>query len=230
MSESNKKRGGWFTGRSRKTTAKKKKKKSLTVKNFFPTHKNFQGFDLHLCKYEDSVRDYVFLPKNHGQLSRHLVPHQFCNDCKLKPCITIEHLVEIAELQFKEHSAHDKARKEGKKVRQLTAVNRSEKGMMKIMTRLFGREYTNKVGVPNCIIKETHSYYETHKKEREEEEAGCCCGSCSCSEESGDEEDDNSSKETEEEATGNYANDNYVIDYEIGYSEDDSEDKENEFD
>jgi hypothetical protein len=48
-------------------------------------------------------------------------------------------------------------------------------------------------------------------------------------EESGDGEDDNSSKETKEEASGNYANNNYVIDYEIGYSDDDSEDEENKF-
>jgi hypothetical protein len=55
MLENNKKRGGWFNGRSRKKTAKKNKKKALTVKNFFPTRKNFQGFDLHLCKYEESI-------------------------------------------------------------------------------------------------------------------------------------------------------------------------------
>jgi hypothetical protein len=90
-----------------------------------------------------------------------------CNDCKLKPCITIEPLEEITEMQYKEHSLHDKAREEGKKVRQLTAVNRSEKGMMKIMTRHFGREYTNKVGRPNCIMKEAYIDYEiTRQREK----------------------------------------------------------------
>jgi hypothetical protein len=216
----------------RRKKAVKKKKKPLTMKKFFPTLKNSQGFDLHLCRYEDSIRDHVFVPKNYGQLSRHRVPHQFCNDCKLKPCITIEHQHEMLEIQYEEHKAHDQAREAGKKVRQLTAVNRSERRMAKIMSRHFGRDYANKAGVPNCIIKEAHSYYEMHKKEREEEEASCCCCSCSCSDESGDkEEDDHESVKDNYEAGVEKSEDNeYEIDYEIGLLEDEeSSDEENEF-
>jgi hypothetical protein len=90
-------------------------------------------------------------------LSLHRQPHQFCNNCKLKPCITIEHLDEICKLQFEEHRLHNEAREAGKKVRELMPVNRAERRVMKIMMRHFGREYTKKVGVPNCIIKETHT-------------------------------------------------------------------------
>jgi hypothetical protein len=71
---------------------------------------------MHLCRYEETIRDYIFPPKNYGRLSVHRQPHRFCNDCKLKPCITIEHLDEIATLQFEEHRMHDKAREAGKKV------------------------------------------------------------------------------------------------------------------
>ena len=74
------------------------------------------------------------------------------------------------------------------------------------MTRHFGKDYVKKWGVPNCIIKESHSYYELHKKEREEEEAGyssCSCD-CSCSEGSTDEEDvANDCKEVGESGSGN---------------------------
>ena len=210
-----------------------KKKKPLTMKKFFPTLKNSQGFDLHLCRYEDSIRDHVFVPKNYGQLSRHRVPHQFCNDCKLKPCITIEHQHEMLEIQYEEHKAHDQAREAGKKVRQLTAVNRSERRMAKIMSRHFGREYVNKAGVPNCIIKEAHSYYEMHKKEREEEEASCCCCSCSCSGESGDEEEDeeNSVKHVEAAAAAAGKSEKYEMEYDIGLLLEDNEssDEENKF-
>jgi hypothetical protein len=212
---------------------KKKKKKPLTMKNFFPTLKNSQGFDLHLCRYEESIQQHVFLPKKYGYLSRHRVPHQFCNECKLKPCIIIEHEEEIFEIQYQEHNAHDIAQKEGKKVRELTAVNRSERRMMNIMTRHFGKDYVKKWGVPNCIIKESHSYYELHKKEREEEEAGyssCSCD-CSCSEGSTDEEDvANDCKEVGESGSGNSGTKKNTIVYEIGCLEyDESSGEENEF-
>jgi hypothetical protein len=88
MSENRKKRSAWFFGRKKKKTTKKKPQ---TLKKFFPTIKNSQGFAMHLCRYEETIRDYIFLPKNYGQLSVHRQPHQFCNDCKLKPCISIEH-------------------------------------------------------------------------------------------------------------------------------------------
>jgi hypothetical protein len=182
MSENGKRRSAWFFGRKKKKTTKKKPQ---TLKKFFPTLKNSQGFAMHMCRYEETIRDYIFLPKNYGQLSVHRQPHRFCNDCKLKPCITIEHLDEIATLQFEEHRMHDEAREAGKKVRELTPVNRAERRMMKIMTRHFGREYTKKVGVPNCIIKEAYSYYEEHKKEKAEEECTCVCTCCSSSEDSG---------------------------------------------
>jgi hypothetical protein len=113
----------FFFRKKKKTT----KKKPQTLKKFFPTLKNWQGFDMHLCRYEESIRDYIFLPQNYGQLSRHRQPHQFCNDCKLKPCITIEHLDEICKLQFEEHRLHDEAREAGKKVRELAPVNRAER-------------------------------------------------------------------------------------------------------
>jgi hypothetical protein len=53
----------FFRKKKKKTT----KKKLQTLKKVFPTLKNWQGFDMHLCRYEETIRDYIFLPQNRRQ-------------------------------------------------------------------------------------------------------------------------------------------------------------------
>jgi hypothetical protein len=53
----------FFRKKKKKTT----KKKPQTLKKFFPIPKNWQGFDMHLCCYKETIRDYIFLPQNRRQ-------------------------------------------------------------------------------------------------------------------------------------------------------------------
>jgi hypothetical protein len=41
------------------TTTKKKKKKPPSIKSFFPTLRNSQGFGMHFCRYEEKIGDHV---------------------------------------------------------------------------------------------------------------------------------------------------------------------------
>lgn len=195
----------------KKTATKKKKKKLPSIKSFFPTLKNSQGFGMHLCRYEEKIGDHVYEPKDYGQFSKHLKP-EFCIWCKLKPCITVEHLESIQHFLFQEHRKHDEAKEAGKKVRNATPVHRAERYMVSLMTRYFGREYTKERGVPNCCMQEAWRYNcewieekkkEEEEKREEEEEFGSDEGADEKEESTRDldedEEEDNEGEEEEEE-------------------------------
>lgn len=164
-SSSNQKR--WlFAGRRKKRAAKKK---PASVKAFFPTLKNSQGFPLHLCRYEPSVGDHVYVPKSYGQISMGTRGRKFCPHCMLQPCLTLEHLDEIQDSQFDYHWAHDKAAQAGRKVRKLTPVSRAERCMVQLAAKYFGKEHMKRVGVPQCCINEAHQYNVEWTKRKEEE-------------------------------------------------------------
>ena len=146
-----------------------KKKKPLQVKNFFPTLKNSQGFPKHLCCYEESIKDYVFVPKNYGTSIAKWRNNEFCCCCKLKPCITVEYFDLIQHKCFEEHHAMDQAREEGRKIKDLTVINRLQRMIMNLLKKHFGRDYVNEVGVPECVFKETQEYnLRWHRGKQEE--------------------------------------------------------------
>jgi hypothetical protein len=196
--------------RRRRVGTKKKKTKPPSIKSFFPTLKNSQGFGQHLCRYEEKIGDHVYEPKNYGQFSKH-IKSEFCIWCKLKPCITLEHHQSIQDVLFDEHWAHDKAKDAGKKVRSATPVHRAERYMVKLMGNYFGREYAKKVGVPNCCMRKAWDFQrewnEIKKREEEEEREA--------------EEEDAGSSSDEEERTEQKINQNE--------EEDDDDEEENEF-
>lgn len=145
-----------------KKKTKAKKKKPLGMKAFFPTAKNFQGFDKHRCRYEESIKDHVFVPKKYGELSQ-LAPWRweqfgFCPHCKLSPCVTVEHFDEIFEKACTEHKKA--AREDDNKTtrKELAIISKIEKFVMRIMTKHFGRDYIKRTGTPECVIKESHTY------------------------------------------------------------------------
>ena len=145
----------------RKKRKKESKKKPLGLKAFYPTVKNSQGFDLHLCRYEPSIQDHVYVPKNYGKISQNTRWRNlnFCPSCKLKPCITVEHWDEIHAKAMEEHWANKKAEEEGKKTRsEVMVMKRIENFTMKKMTKYFGKEYTKQEGTPCCIIYDTQEY------------------------------------------------------------------------
>ena len=146
--------------KKRKTNSKKKK--PLGVKDFFSTVKNSQGFGMHLCRYEQSMGDHVYVPRNYGQLSKGKLWRNldFCPSCKLQPCINVEHFDEIQKESFEEYYAQDQAENAGKKPKKpLAMLKKMEKFTLKFMTKYFGREYVKRVGTPGCILNETHEYH-----------------------------------------------------------------------
>ncbi len=63
-----------------------------TLHAYFDTKRNFQGKPVHLCTYQPDIKNYVYQPQGYGVLSRSTgVPAEFCRECKLSPCIVIEH-------------------------------------------------------------------------------------------------------------------------------------------
>ena len=143
------------TWKKRKTV----KKKKVTVKHFFPTLKNSQGFDMHLCRYEDSIGDHVYVPKKYGQLRAGWMNNSFCPNCKLQPCINVEYYEDIQHQSFQVYYAQEEAEAAGKKTKPLAALQKMEKYTLKFMTKHFGRNYMKRVGTPGCIITETHKYH-----------------------------------------------------------------------
>ena len=177
---------------------KRTKTKPASIRSFFPTLKNSQGFGLHLCRYEEKVGDHVYQPKNYGQVSRQLKA-ELCIWCKLKPCITIEHHECIQDVLFDKHQAHDKEKEAGKKVRSAPPVNRAERFMVKLMTRYFGKEYMKKEGVPNCCMREAWRFHTEWKEiiEREAEETRAAAEDWDANNSDGEEEGNNTCNEEE---------------------------------
>lgn len=144
-----------------KKKTRARKKKVLGVKAFFPTAKNWQGFDKHCCVYEESIGDYVFVPKNYGELSR-LAPWRweqfgYCSHCKLSPCITVEHQDDILHKAMSEYQAADDYKDKTTK-KELVLISKIERFVMRFMTKYFGRDYIKRTGTPECVIKDSHTY------------------------------------------------------------------------
>lgn len=150
---------------------KKKKPKAIKMTNFFQTRKNFQGFDMHLCRYEPSIKDHVYVPKCHEEVAkaRPWVERKFCCSCKLQPCIMETHLEEITHKWLDEWNVHKKAIEEGRRVKAMTPVNRLEKFILSLLTKCFGRNYMKENGTPDCVVKQVCDYYEWKKNEDAEE-------------------------------------------------------------
>jgi vancomycin resistance protein YoaR len=142
--------------KKKKTARKKKKKNPITA--YFERLKNSQGFDLKDCRYEPSIGEQVYVPKNYGYA---IWDRSFCPHCKLKPCITVEYMDTILTKAREEHKKREEAEMEGakgKKVCPIAVMDRIANYTMKLMKKHFGREYVNRTGIPQCVIEESHTY------------------------------------------------------------------------
>ena len=187
--------------KKRKTT---KKKKTEGIKAFFPTVTNSQGFGLHLCRYEQSIGDHVYVPPKYGQLSKNGSTKgnvkKFCPWCKLQPCIVVEYWdTEMRNKVVEEHLAMDEVRKAGKKKCNMTVINKLSRYMTKFFRKIFGSEYTNRVGTPYCIRNELYDFNSEWNKMIEEEEAQQRQQEEETSDTSDDEEEERYNDEEEEE-------------------------------
>ena len=187
---------------------KKPKKKPLTMKNFFATTTNSQGFGMHLCRYEKSIGDHVYVPPKYGKLSKgraFWLNQGFCSDCKLQPCITVEHHEEIKEKLMDHHDKDDRAINAGKKPNNVTLLNKSERSILTFMTKYFGGDYAKRVGTPCCVMKAAHQFnrewlelVRPRRNLQPEEDSSSSSGSSSEEDEEEDEEPDCNNREEEE--------------------------------
>ena len=118
---------------------KARKAKAAKLENYFQVKKNSQGFAMKNCVFEKAVNSYVFVPKNYGSSKS----GEFCVHCKLRPCIAEEHYSDMvdkaSELSIEKRLDHR------------TIVCRLETLMKSFMRKYFGREYTRKNGLPQCV-------------------------------------------------------------------------------
>ena len=146
---------------SEKKSKGKKKPKPNTLTNYFQTRKNSQGFDIHLCRYEKKMEDYVYLPKNYGHRAKPWRDCSFCCSCKLQPCIAIEYWDEIFEKAYEEYKKMEAAKRDGslgKKICPVAVMDRIAKFAMKYYRKHRGSNYVKMTGMPECIIKSSNEY------------------------------------------------------------------------
>ena len=160
-----------YNKKEKKKPKKKKKKgpKQQKMKAHFVPLKNSQGFEKRLCVFEPSINDLVFVPKKYGEVSKKERIREFCKHCKLTPCITIEHLDEIVDKWVDLTVGRNK---QLPRLSRDAVVNRLEKFTMRFMTKYFGREYTQKHGMPECIPEDAvfHTKHEWHTRLESESE------------------------------------------------------------
>lgn len=137
---------------------KKGKRKNNTVKNYFATIVNFQGFPKHKCVYQLSVHDYVYVPPNYQDVARPNLLSKFCRKCLLTPCLASFHYTElcgkIAKLLMVDPA---------ERVSTLVVSRRCETMMKGYMRKYFGAKYTRDTGLPQCVyeaLRDIIPYYE----------------------------------------------------------------------
>jgi hypothetical protein len=71
------------------------KKRAKTMKSFFPSKKNHQGFPMKECKFQKAEGAHMYRPWWYGRSYTNDPDNEgvyptYCKHCKLQPCITVE--------------------------------------------------------------------------------------------------------------------------------------------
>ena len=139
-----------------KPAAKKKKKNPQTKLDKFFKPKttgkatkvpatNFQGFKKSLCRFEPTIKDYVYIPKGYGHLHKKNYYYggeeaTFCQYCNLAPCIVREHADDI-----KRH------RQSAMLEDPATMRMKLFKYVRDLMEGYFGKRYMKRIKPPLCV-------------------------------------------------------------------------------
>ena len=155
----------------------KKKKNTQKITKFYKREKNWQGKPMKDCKYEHSVKSYVFRPPKYGKKSDvEYVGYKkdFCDKCLLKPCMTAEFHSEIFDFGHdKEHNEHWP----------MDEVQCSVEAFgMTCLNQHLGKRYVAKMAVPKCLAEFVRYWYPLDgEKESDDgltdEEGDSCSGS-----------------------------------------------------
>lgn len=147
---------------------KKKSKKRNTLHNYYAHVLNFQGFPKHLCRYEDTIKDHVYVPKKYLEAAKPSCLDTFCPQCKLTPCFSHFHYKEMCQ-KVSSIVVENKGTA-------LVATKRCETLMKGHMRRYFGAKYTREVGLPECFYEALHSIISFFESTRACSIPGCPCG------------------------------------------------------
>lgn len=133
-----------------KTARATGKRRRKTLKSYFKVLRNFQGFNLKDCKYEQEIRDKVFVPKCYGtswRLRWGNVPAEFCRQCLLRPCLTDEYMREILVTSRSVEGRYGPAEER----------NKVENVIRAKMESLFGKRYVRGLPTPCCVLQEINA-------------------------------------------------------------------------
>ena len=109
-----------------------------------PIQKNFQGFSMKRCCYEEDINDFVMIPNNYGTLYKNRMGRQahFCSTCYLRPCISKEFQQQLFSPAY---TISDNG----------ASINEIEDMIMckaeELMKSVFGPRYTKQNGIPHCV-------------------------------------------------------------------------------
>ena len=154
---------------------KKKKEKDLysyfavVEKNKKPIQKNFQGFPLQCCKYEEEIKEYVFCPVGMAWDPN----SELCRECCFRPCIPSQKWDDIASCCEEALSGPFDCLSEEKKNEKKKNQNSNSESVQemyvealtfvedRVLAPVFGRTYVDSNLPPSCVLGHVTEYYET---------------------------------------------------------------------
>ena len=155
-----------------KNYRKKKKVKdlysyfSVVEKNPKTVQKNFQGFPLGCCRYEEEIKEYVFCPNGMAYDTN----SELCRECCFRPCILSQKWDDIGtcceaalsgpafECLSEEQESGNKSNSGSVQEMYVEALTLVED---RVLAPIFGRNYVDTNLPPSCVLGHVTEYYET---------------------------------------------------------------------
>ena len=173
---------GKMTSGRKSSKSKGKSQPTKNLYNYFsvvdkrrdrrPVQKNFQGFLLTSCRYEEELKDFVYCP--YGMQSD--ANSSLCHECCFRPCILSQRWDEIgaacddglAGPSFESPFA-PKRTVEDMYCRAMTAVEDQ------VLVPIFGRKYVDSHVPPSCVLGHVTEYFEAVGSDLAEEAITSVC-------------------------------------------------------
>lgn len=140
---------------------RKKKNPQKTLQKYFPVVKpkqinperNFQGFPLTECVFEEELDQFLFRPPWYGNKENSDgSPHQLCRHCLLRPCIVFEKWDQIIEFCEEAVVCGNVDDSEGMYSKLLNHAQST-------VASIFGPRYVRNNPDPNCLLDVVGRYH-----------------------------------------------------------------------
>ena len=157
-----------FLSKPKVAIKKSQKKPQAVMEQFFRVvkpkriipPKNFQGFPLEECKFEEEIKEHVYCPPCWTEIRD--PEYNLCTECYLRPCLTVKKWDDIMMfcgdvMVFEDHAV------DGMYFKTLDHVE-------SLMVEIFGSRYARKTGTPLCAMKVVGDYYDSVMSDRSEKQ------------------------------------------------------------